>query len=84
MVEVLSLRQAQLQLIRGEVRSDLLARGGIGGIGKLGGGSGTRISISRLRFYLDLASVLLGAVYFARGGEVSAACAGISWIAFSL
>ena len=31
-----ALRQAQLELIRGEGRSDLLARRGIGGIGKLG------------------------------------------------
>lgn len=31
-----ALRQAQLQLIRGEARSDLLARRGIGGVGKLG------------------------------------------------
>jgi CHAT domain-containing protein len=31
-----ALRQAQLELIRGEGRSDLLARRGVGGIGKLG------------------------------------------------
>jgi len=31
-----ALRQAQLELIRGEDRSDLLARRGVGGIGKLG------------------------------------------------
>ena len=36
MTKVEALRQAQLQLIRGEVRSDLLARRGIGGVGKLG------------------------------------------------
>ncbi len=36
MSKVEALRQAQLQLIRGEVRSDLLARRGIGGVGKLG------------------------------------------------
>jgi CHAT domain-containing protein len=36
MSKVDSLRQAQLQLIRGEARSDLLARRGIGGVGKLG------------------------------------------------
>jgi CHAT domain-containing protein len=36
MSKVESLRQAQLALIRGEARSDLLARRGIGGVGKLG------------------------------------------------
>jgi CHAT domain-containing protein len=36
MSKVEALRQAQLELIRGEGRSDLLARRGIGGVGKLG------------------------------------------------
>ena len=36
MTKVEALRQAQLNLIRGNVNSDLLARRGIGGIGKLG------------------------------------------------
>jgi CHAT domain-containing protein len=36
MTKVEALRQAQLQLIRGQVNSDLLARRGIGGVGKLG------------------------------------------------
>jgi CHAT domain-containing protein len=36
MSKVEALRQAQLELIRGEGRSDMLARRGIGGIGKLG------------------------------------------------
>ena len=36
MTNVEALRQAQLQLIKGNVNSDLLARRGIGGIGKLG------------------------------------------------
>ena len=36
MSKVEVLRQAQLQLIRGEARSDLLPRRGIGGVGKLG------------------------------------------------
>ena len=31
-----ALRQAQLEMIRGNVSSDLLARRGVGGIGKLG------------------------------------------------
>jgi CHAT domain-containing protein len=31
-----ALRQAQLQLIRGQARSGLLAKRGVGGIGKLG------------------------------------------------
>jgi CHAT domain-containing protein len=31
-----ALRQAQLELIRGEGRSDLIAERGVGGIGKLG------------------------------------------------
>jgi len=36
MTKVEALRQAQLQLIRGKTNSDLLARRGIGGVGKLG------------------------------------------------
>jgi CHAT domain-containing protein len=36
MSKVEALRQAQLELIRGQGRSDLLARRGVGGIGKLG------------------------------------------------
>ncbi|MBM4261865.1 MAG: CHAT domain-containing protein [Deltaproteobacteria bacterium] len=36
MTKVEALRQAQLQLIRGEGRSELLARRGVGGVGKLG------------------------------------------------
>jgi len=36
MTKVEALRQAQLNLIRGNVNSDLLARRGIGGVGKLG------------------------------------------------
>jgi len=36
MTKVEALRQAQLQLIRGNINSDLLARRGIGGVGKLG------------------------------------------------
>jgi CHAT domain-containing protein len=36
MSKVEALRQAQLELIRGEGGSDMLARRGVGGIGKLG------------------------------------------------
>ena len=36
MTKVEALRHAQLELIRGQGRSDLLARRGVGGIGKLG------------------------------------------------
>lgn len=36
MTKVEALRQAQLTMIRSEGRSDLLARRGVGGIGKLG------------------------------------------------
>ena len=36
MTKVEALRQAQLNLIRGNVNSDLLARRGVGGVGKLG------------------------------------------------
>jgi len=36
MTKVEALRQAQLELIRGQASSDLLARRGIGGVGKLG------------------------------------------------
>jgi CHAT domain-containing protein len=36
MTKVEALRQAQLELIRGNVNSDLLVRRGIGGVGKLG------------------------------------------------
>jgi CHAT domain-containing protein len=42
MSKVEALRRAQLQLIRGEARSDLLARRGIGGVGKLGEVSDTK------------------------------------------
>ncbi|MBI4522445.1 MAG: CHAT domain-containing protein [Deltaproteobacteria bacterium] len=40
MSKVEALRQAQLEMIRGEARNDLLARRGVGGIGKLGGTPG--------------------------------------------
>ena len=36
MTKVEALRRAQLELITGKVSSDLLARRGIGGVGKLG------------------------------------------------
>jgi len=36
MTKVEALRQAQLELITGKASSDLLARRGVGGIGKLG------------------------------------------------
>lgn len=36
MTKVVALRKAQLELIRGEGSSDLLARRGAGGIGRLG------------------------------------------------
>jgi len=36
MIKIEALRQAQLQLIRGEGRSDLLSRRGVGGVGRLG------------------------------------------------
>lgn len=36
MTKLEALRQAQLNLIRGNINSDLLARRGIGGVGKLG------------------------------------------------
>lgn len=36
MTKVEALRQAQLELIKGQASSDLLARRGVGGIGKLG------------------------------------------------
>lgn len=36
MSKVEALRQAQLELIRGGANSDLLARRGVGGVGKLG------------------------------------------------
>ena len=41
-----ALRQAQLEMIRGGKRSDLLARRGVGGVGKLGQAPGSRSPIS--------------------------------------
>jgi CHAT domain-containing protein len=58
MSKVEALRQAQLELIRGEGRSDMLARRGVGGIGKLGE---TAKSESRSQ---DLISVSTSHPYF--------------------
>jgi CHAT domain-containing protein len=44
MTKVEALRQAQLQLIKGNVNSELLARRGIGGVGKLGKAPSTQLS----------------------------------------
>jgi CHAT domain-containing protein len=61
-----ALRQAQLELIRGEGRSDLLARRGVGGIGKLGetvkseSPSKNPISISTSHPYFWAPFILLG------------------------
>jgi CHAT domain-containing protein len=43
MTKVEALRQAQLQLIRGNTNSELLARRGIGGVGKLGETSSSKV-----------------------------------------
>jgi CHAT domain-containing protein len=61
-----ALRQAQLELIRGEGHSDLLTRRGIGGIGKLGetpeaqSGSQDPISISTSHPYVWAPFILVG------------------------
>jgi CHAT domain-containing protein len=63
MSKVEALRQAQLELIRGEGRSDLLARRGVGGIGKLGEGvseSQDRISVSTSHPYFWAPFILVG------------------------
>ena len=56
MTKVEALRQAQLQLIRGNVNSELLARRGIGGVGKLGESCHSRkLRLSRLRLPASVA-----------------------------
>jgi CHAT domain-containing protein/tetratricopeptide (TPR) repeat protein len=64
MSKVEALRQAQLELIRGEGRSDLLARRGVGGIGKLGetpeSPSQDPISISTSHPYFWAPFILVG------------------------
>ena len=66
MSKVEALRQAQLELIRGEGRSDLLARRGVGGIGKLGetvkseSASQSPISISTSHPYFWAPFILVG------------------------
>jgi CHAT domain-containing protein len=66
MSKVEALRQAQLELIRGEGRSDLLARRGVGGIGKLGEAPESRspsensISISTSHPYFWAPFILVG------------------------
>ncbi len=65
MSKVEALRQAQLALIRGEGRSDLLARRGVGGIGKLGevppaGKSPVSISVSTSHPYFWAPFILVG------------------------
>ena len=46
MSKVDALRRAQLELIRGQGSSDLLARRGVGGIGKLGEAPGPKLESS--------------------------------------
>ena len=71
MSKVEALRQAQLELIRGEGRSDLLARRGVGGIGKLGETAKLRVCVSKPYLYFHFPSLLLGAVYFGGGWEMN-------------
>ena len=68
--KVESLRQAQLELIRGGKQSDLLARRGVGGIGKLGevpqakpqspGSASVPVSISTSHPYFWAPFILVG------------------------
>ena len=66
MSKVEALRQAQLNLIRGNINSDLLARRGIGGVGKLGEvpqskpASGETISVSTSHPYFWAPFILVG------------------------
>ena len=66
MSKVEALRQAQLELIRGEGRSDMLARRGVGGIGKLGettkseSTSQSSVSISTSHPYFWAPFILVG------------------------
>ena len=70
MSKVEALRQAQLELIRGEGRSDLLASRGVGGIGKLGETPELSVSVSNPPLYFHVPSLLLGAVYTGGGWEM--------------
>ena len=66
MSKVEALRQAQLELIRGEGRSDMLAHRGVGGIGKLGEAAGSAhpapssLSISTSHPYFWAPFILVG------------------------
>lgn len=64
MSKVEALRQAQLQLIRGNVNSDLLARRGIGGVGRLGEIPGSKLpaqhSVSTAHPYFWAPFILVG------------------------
>jgi CHAT domain-containing protein len=66
MTKVEALRQAQLQLIGGQASSDLLARRGIGGVGKLGEvpeakpTSSEPVSVSTSHPYFWAAFILVG------------------------
>ncbi len=63
MTKVEALRQAQLQLIRGNANSDLPARRGIGGVGKLGEMAGAKAS-SDANLNSPLAAVSTSHPYF--------------------
>ena len=70
MSKVEALRQAQLELIRGEGHSDLLARRGVGGIGKLGETPETQSPSQDPDLHFHFTSLLLGAVYIGGGWEM--------------
>ena len=70
MTKVEALRQAQLNMIRGHGKSDLLARRGVGGIAKLGE-TPMVASPSQQDAISTVAPVFLGAVYFGGGREVT-------------
>jgi len=79
MTKVEALRQAQLQLIRGNVNSELLARRGIGGVGKLDEVSNSafqtpqfRSPCSKFNLRYNLSPLLLGSFYL--GGRWKVIC----------
>jgi CHAT domain-containing protein len=64
MTKVEALRQAQLQLIRGNVNSELLARRGIGGVGKLGEAAQPKLDSSLSSSVSNSTSVSTSHPYF--------------------
>ena len=71
MSKVEALRQAQLELIRGEGQQRLTGTQGSGGNREIGRGCQLRAPCSKLAINLYVSSLLLGAVYFSGGREMN-------------